>query len=412
MKLKFKFPEKKNVDKMYKILKKIYTDDLFGFISEIKHRIFKIKCDRFDSAVVIDPNERRMDIFVGARGLMTCHNMFAGDSASVTAHGFYQFHLLQVKNDELKEFGSAKYFDKYHFYKKDGNTLCYFSSKPGQMPFVCEEDELNTLIEILDYLLHIKSFYDEGEETPLPTEDELVGIFEFNDETMEYDSNFQMLGSFEFAPEMKIRPTFDKKFSESLKSIEIKEGEIHVGIAYGTQALETYEYSNDVFQALQPIYMFACNEEFLDHIVYSSLFKYKNKNLKEQLLNLFNRVGLYDTVITSNPYLYIVLEKNLKPLGIEVILDYEDHLSFTVLMHYSFAADNHATHEETEELMEKLQVTFKEFIAYVMEQSLNVSDMIEGFKESADDDLFDEYDEELEEIDEDMFFETDSKDVC
>ena len=411
--MRFKFPDKKDVNKMYKILKTFNDDDIFGFFGNIKHRIFTIKCDLFKSVVVIDPKERRMDIFVGNEGMQTCHNMFAGKTAAVTEHGFNQFHILHVDKKELQTYNCARYFENYRFYSKDGKALCYLSSKPGQLPFVCDEIEIITLSIICEYLLHIKGFYESGEEKPVETEDELVVTFDFDDENMEYDSMYEKLECFNFEEEIPVKPFKDKNLIEKFSAMEINAGTIHVGIGYGNQPYDTFEYSNDVYQSLNPIYMFACNEEFLEYNIYSTNYKNSKKCMKEELVKLFSQIGLYDTVVTTNPYIYMMLEKNLKPLGIEVILDYEDFLCFVILMHISMTIDTGASFEDTQLLLDKLKETFSTFVEFLHDKEEDFVEMLQQMGndslEEYDDTIFE--DQELDEDDE-MFFVTDSKDVC
>lgn len=413
--MRFKFPEKSYINKMYKILKTFYTDDIFSFVEKINQKIFQIKTEFFNSVVVIDPKEKRMDIFTGKPGMLTCHNMFAGNTAGLAAYGFDQFHIMVKEKKELFTFDSSRYFDKYRFYQKDDNVMCYFSAHPGQLPFVCNDVDIIMLIDICEYILQIKSFYDIGEEKPNESSLELVGTFEFNDTTMEYDSSFEQLEYFDFEPEINVRPYRDRYFAEKLKNIEIKEGTLHVGVGYSNHPYDTFEYSNDVFQSLHPMYVFGCTNNLLEFNVTSSLYQFKNKNLKTELVKLFNQMGLYDTIVTSNPVIYMMLEKNLKPLGIEVILDYEDFLSFIILMHISFADDSGVSYEELRLILDKLKENFGDFVEFLNEKKINLENWLDT-KIEVDDDFDDEIFEEVneEELDEEdeMFFMSDSKDVC
>lgn len=413
--MRFKYPEKRDINKMYKILKTFYTEDIFSFVEKINQKIFHIKCELFTAVVVVDSKEKRMDIFTGKLGMLTCHNMFAGNAAGIAAHGFDQFHIMQMEKNELYAFDNARYFDKYRFYHKDGNVMCYFSAHPGQVPFVCNDIDTILLIEICEYFLQIKSFYDLGEEKPNESSQEMVGTFEFDDVNMEYDASFEQLEYFDFEPEFKVAPYKDRYFAEKLKDIKIKEGTLHVGVGYSNHPYDTFEYSNDVFQSLNPMYVFACTNEELEYNITSSLYQFRNKNLKSELVKLFNKTGLYDTVVTSNPVIYMMLEKNLKPLGIEVILDYEDFLCFVILMHISFSGDSGISFEEFILLLEKLKENFAEFVEFMNEKNMDMENLFESMASSDDefdDTIFEEVNEEEFDEEDEMFFISDSKDVC
>lgn len=413
--MRFKFPNKSDINDMYKVLKTFYNEDIFAFADRINQKIFQIKCDIFTATLVIDSKERRIDIFSTPMGMLTCHNMFSGNSAGLSAYGFYQYHIVEIEKSELDSFNCSRYFDKYRFYSKNGNILCYLSAKPGQVPFVCDEFDIKLLYLICDYLIHIKSFYDQNEEKPTTSEDEMVAVFEFDDENMEYNSYVEKLEYFDFSPNLNIKPYKDKNLIEKFKNIEIKEGTLHVGMGYGNHAFDTYEFSNDVFLSLNPIFIYGCNDEFFEYNISSTLYKNNNKNMKTQLLKLFENVGLYDTIVTSNPFIYQILEKNLKVLGIEVILDYDDFLIFVILMHLSFASDSGASFEETQLLLEKLKENFKEFVEFLNDKDYDIEKFLESMSSQTDNDIDEllEEDEDLEEdFDDEMYFETDSKDVC
>ena len=163
------------------------------------------------------------------------------------------------------------------------------------------------------------------------------------------------------------------------------------------------------------MYVFACTNEELEYNITSSLYQFRNKNLKSELVKLFNKTGLYDTVVTSNPVIYMMLEKNLKPLGIEVILDYEDFLCFVILMHISFSGDSGISFEEFILLLEKLKENFAEFVEFMNEKNMDMENLFESMASSDDefdDTIFEEVNEEEFDEEDEMFFISDSKDVC
>ena len=352
--MRFIFPTKKDVGRVYDYLKDLHEEDFFGFISRVNQKIFCIKNEFFSSVVVIDSIDRRIDIFTSDMSLLTCHNMFAGNSTGVTAYGFSQYHIIELENSTLDEFSSKKYFNRYKFYEHDDKTICYFSAKPGQVPFICERVETASIELILYYLFVIKSLYEEGYEETNSEKDEMVASFIFNEDDETYSSSFEKLENFDFSPNIPIKPYKDKKYVEKLQKHEIKAGTLHVGMGYGNQIVDNYEFENDVFVNLHPIFLFAVNSEGeFDYLTYTSDFNKSSRNLKKQLLNLFDKVGLYDTVVTSNPFIYKILEKNLKALGIEVELDYDDKCIYFFLMNLFILNDSGSSFEEAELFLNK-----------------------------------------------------------
>ena len=71
--------------------------------------------------------------------------------------------------------------------------------------------------------------------------------------------------------------------------------------------------------ALAPIILYgAASDKSMDYVLYSSIYKDIKNNLKDNLLALLNKTGLYDTIVTDNYTIYCLLNKNLKEIGIEM----------------------------------------------------------------------------------------------
>lgn len=401
----FKFPEKKYINKMYNKLKKMYEKDFYDFFKKIKQRIFYIIGNTIESVVVIHPDERAIDIFVGDRGLITCHNMFLGDFVGINQYGYCQYSILEMDKEDIANSYMSKQFKQYRFYNYDDKTVVYLSALPGQSSFICNEEETLQINEIMDLMFEIMMFYENGYELPNETDEDMVGVFKFDEDTMEYDSIFKKLEDFNFINDITVNKYKNKKYIEKLSQLEIKSGTLHLGIAYSNNVHDIYEYSNDVNIGLNPIYLLAYTEDFFEYSSYSSLYKIGAKNLKEQLIKLLSKTGLYDTIVTSNPYIYSILVKNLAELGIEVLIDEDDIFIKSGLFFISVANENKYCYEDYNKMYDMVKENYAFFVEQLLDAEFQLNDLIV----SEDD----EYEEEIdEEIDEEMYKESDSSEVC
>ena len=237
----FKFPEKKYINKMYNKLKKMYEKDFYDFFKKIKQRIFYIIGNTIESVVVIHPDERAIDIFVGDRGLITCHNMFLGDFVGINQYGYCQYSILEMDKEDIANSYMSKQFKQYRFYNYDDKTVVYLSALPGQSSFICNEEETLQINEIMDLMFEIMMFYENGYELPNETDEDMVGVFKFDEDTMEYDSIFKKLEDFNFINDITVNKYKNKKYIEKLSQLEIKSGTLHLGIAYSNNVHDIYD---------------------------------------------------------------------------------------------------------------------------------------------------------------------------
>ena len=360
-----------------------------------------------NASVVVDYDEKRLDIFVGERGFLTCHNLFAGDEGGIANYGFSEYSLCELDNDEINNSHFKPYIKNYRFYHQNKKTIAYLSCLSGQLPFVCNEKETFTLSEILQFLLHIQSFFENGEEVLPPTKEDLVCIFDFNDAEMMYDSSYELLENYDFTPKISANIRKQKKMAAFLNTLPINSGTLHIDNVYGSSAYDHYDFSNNVSMALLPIILYGVvDDTHMEYEVYSSKEDEIEKNLKTSLSNLLSKTGLYDTIITSNAFIYILLKRNLIDTGIEVILDNSNKINALISTVIKNTFDMESNFDLISEFLDDLRLKINEFI----QKFQDFEEMIQF----QDDSIFEEVeidDETLDEFD-DLDFETDPNNVC
>lgn len=319
--MRFKFPNKDLCTYVKSLCKSLYKKDFFGFIKELKQRIFKITSQTTNVVVIVDDDERRIDIFHGLTGFQTCHFMMLGDSRRLASYGYNYFYISELDDEEIQSMSISSYVDKYDFYKTNNKKVCYLSRLNTQAVFVVTDSEALIVANVLEYLLHIQEFFTSGEEK-IHSTDELVCEFSFDEEDYSYYSSYTPLEHYDFFPGFIDNSRTNPKFVDELSKIEIKEGSLYLGLGIGCSPYNDYETSNNVNIPLLPIILYGITEEDgLEYIIYSTLSSSQNETLKTNLLELFNKIGLYDTVYTDNFLIYKLLSKNLKKLGIEFVFD-------------------------------------------------------------------------------------------
>ena len=316
--MRFKFPDKELMKTLYSITRKLYKKDIYEFSERTKLKVFYINSSTVNAVVVIDSFGRRLNVFYTKEGYITCHNLFSGDELSLYSYGFTMLAVEEITDEYREISGLDTFLKKYKHHKVEDKVVAYFSTKKGQLECVIDEEETVVLIETLSYLLNIEDCFAKGYEV-VDTDEEMVAVFEFDDENYTYTSSYALLENFDFMPKDFEHERKNKQILDGLKEMDVKSGTLYIGQVFGNFPFDYYECSNNMAIALAPIILYgAASDKNMDYVLYSSSYKDIKSNLKDNLLALLNKTGLYDTIVTDNYTIYCLLNKNLKEIGIEM----------------------------------------------------------------------------------------------
>ena len=340
--MRFRFPNETCMTTLFHLTKKLYTKGFYEFIEAIKQTTFYITNGDLSVVVVVDAKSEKIDIFSGKDGLLTCHNLFSGNEKGLVNYGFSCLSIESISTKEITYSGLEVFLKKYRHYHKDGKTICYISSKIGQNEGIINDNDAILLVEVLQYLFHIKKAYDNKEIEESPHK-ECVAVFEFDDINYTYQCNLVALDSFDFLPTIVNYKKRDKNFASYVDNLEIVPGTLYIGLLHLNIVYEHFQYSNQVNQALYPLLLyFASDTGVFSYTVYSSLNKDFDINLHKEIINQFMCTKIYDTVVTDNYLVYLYLVRNLTKLGITVQFDSRNFISnfFYKTITTSLALDN------------------------------------------------------------------------
>ena len=320
--MRFNLPNEKIMNRLFRLVKRIYKSDFATFIKNLGQRIFYISNNKISAVVVYDPSDEKIEVFNGNDALLTCHSLFSGDEKSLDFYGYDYLTIGKVGVEEDNYKDNIKLFNKYKFLEDDGKKVLYLSNKSGQYPTMVDADEALLLIDILEYILEIKRLFDEGVESLEKTDVDCVLCFEFDDEQLLYSSSCINLNSFDFLPNLTFKTRKNVRYVEKLKEFPINPGTLYLGQMILPILSTVFSYDNNVKTGLNAICLYAASDtgEF-DYCLYDVRKVQAKKALKENLLSIFDRMGLFDLIVTDNYTLYLAIVEDLETLNIEVKFD-------------------------------------------------------------------------------------------
>lgn len=320
--MRFSNPSSKIINRLFRLVKRIYRKDFEEFIKNIKQRIFYISNKELSVVVVYGTSDGKIEIFNDKESLLTCHALFSGDEKSLDYYGYNYLSIEPVEfNDELYKTNQHLY-DQTKYFNLDSGAVIYFSNKSGQQPSPVTNDEALVLIDVLEYLLEIKRLFDEGIEAVPETNEDCVLCFEFDDDQLLYTSSYITLSSFDFLPNIKVKTHKNPRYIEKLKEFPINPGTLYLGQTYLPYVADCFEYDNHVKVMLNDILLYGATDTgVFDYSLYTSRKKNSKKTMKDTLIILFDRIGLFDLIVTDNYVLYLAIVDDLKALNIEVTYD-------------------------------------------------------------------------------------------
>ena len=110
--MNFNYPSKRDMNELYRLVKKVYKNGFFEFVKKLGHYIFFIGGSDDNIVLVIDPYDK-IDIFCGGRALMTCHFLFSGDDRNLRTYGVTYFSIEKTNPKDVIVSGLDYYLEKY-----------------------------------------------------------------------------------------------------------------------------------------------------------------------------------------------------------------------------------------------------------------------------------------------------------
>ena len=185
--MRYKLPTEANINKLNRLVKRIFKEKFFNFVRNLKQKIFYISNDQISVIVVIDYSQEAIEVFQNSDALLTCHSLFSGDEKSLDLYGYNHLSLCFLENDSERYSDFQKFYDKYRFYRRKESIFTFLSYEAGQYPILINDEQSLLLIDVLQYLFEIKRLFSEGEEVMPETDEDCVLCFEFDDYELEYN---------------------------------------------------------------------------------------------------------------------------------------------------------------------------------------------------------------------------------
>ena len=387
----FEIPEKESMDRLYYLVSKLYKNKFYEFVKDLGQRVFYITTHEEKVVVVVDGQERKIDIFKSLEDLVTCHFLFSGDNYNLRTYDLSYFSIEEINLTENEYPGLNYYMNEYKHHKVDDNVYtAYLVNKPGEMVTFFEESHVLIAINVLEKLFTIQKHMQKNQIRPNKDED-MVILADFGFYIRKCNIEFEPLEHFDFlyGEFSLLSGGYSAKVGKD--DYEIKEGVLHIGQAYGLTPVEVYDKIPKIDIYLKPIFLYAStfNGDF-NYLIYSSTYEKRFESLCIAFENLLKKVGLYDTIITDNIVIYALFEESFKELGIDFIL--EPHNPYNAIISGYFIGLEEADLDEIEEaleigktrLMEVLKdgfdVAFEKFAeSYVDEDEMDEDEINEDF---------------------------------
>ena len=111
--MNFVIPKKSTMNKLYRLTKKFYKKKVYDFFNEVGQRIFFISSKVNNFVVIISPDDKKLEIFHGEDGFLTCHNFLIGDDRSIRSYGVNSI-CVEEYDPEDTIFGREYYEKKFN----------------------------------------------------------------------------------------------------------------------------------------------------------------------------------------------------------------------------------------------------------------------------------------------------------
>lgn len=325
--MSYNVPKKFSLKTIFNLIKRLYSSTFFDMLERLDLHFLYIENGEYKVIVAVESEKKSLNIFYGEDGFITFLSMVRDDARSFFSYASNYIVIEPRDKDEFPyENGDLveKHFPLYHI---NGLPVAYLSYKKGRAEMPINDKESKMIIEILQYLLVIRDIYKTGKEK-MPDEKNTIASFVFDDANYLYTLDYLHLESSDLMPNISMKVKKDQNFVLWLKEKQIMPGNLFLSLFVTNvkinQEIDKYGYkSYDT-----PSLLYACSDtKLIEH----SLFTYEEKTfkkiLKGEVLNIIDKIGLYDTVITDNYFVYLAIYKELEELGINVKFDLMNKVS-------------------------------------------------------------------------------------
>ena len=388
----FNIPSKKDMNEIYRLIKKIYKGGFFEFVKELGHHIFFIASATDNVVVVIDPYEK-IDIFHDEKGLLTCHLLFSGDHRFIRTYGVNYFSVEKINYEEYTISGLEYYLKKFkHFKTLDDNYIAYIANKPGERSIVCDSNQIKIAIKTLKKLLTIQKDFKKKKEYPEETET-CVCVFDFKNHNKKFSRNYVLLESFNFLPDAMSEGKLDNYLYFDKDEFEVQSGTLYLGEIHSFVPVEAYTNLAEFEISLAPIVLYGITDEGSPyHIIYSTPYEDKSRIFSAIVKHFFRDFGIYDTIVTDNLFIADMLTEPLKTLGVDLKFEMSNPFN-TFMSNFVIKVVNS---EEDVDVLDKILTESRENIYEIVSSSIdNLDELNESF--FLDENIVEEVEEELEE---------------
>ena len=383
--MRYKLPKEANINKLNRLIKRLFKEKFFNFVSNIQQKIFYISNDQISAIVVVDSLREEIEVFQNSDALLTCHSLFSGDEKSLDLYGYNHLFLGYIDQENVAYDNFAKYHEKYRFIKKDDNIFTYLTYETGQYPIIINDEDSLLLIDVIQYLLEIKRLFYDGEEVMPETDEDCVLCFEFDDYELQYNSSIIALSSFDFLPNMTFNTRRNTHYIDKLKAFNLNAGTLYLSQMYLPIVADYVNCQNGVKIPLNEILLYAATDTgVFEYVLYSTLKQDGKKALKNSLLSIFENIGLYDLVETDNYILYLAIVEDFKAINIEVKFNPFNRFNSFIYSSLKNFTEYHFEEDFVKEVIETFKLTYPT-IAYDIDAS-------ELFDEEEEEDLEEDVD--------------------
>ena len=189
-----------------------------------------------------------------------------------------------------------------------------------------------------------------------------------------------------------------------LENIEVKSGVMHIGMIYGFNDYDSYNDLTDFKVTLCPIILYGITEEGeVTHQIYSTPIDRRQAIFNAIATIFFKEVGIYDTIITDNLFVYNSLCSSLLNIGVDIKLESNNPFNTFIT---KFMIKMIEIEDDVHSLDEVLTKCRKDVKELVMDSIDDLEELNERFFAPGGEEIIVE--EDSEDSEEDEFFDEES----
>lgn len=353
----FTFPSKDEMETIHKLINKIYKNDFFSFSKVLNEFLFNIVTIGKTYLVLIGNDDHSITIFGGSQAQLGCHFILTQDFLNTKTYGLTNIVIEEEKYDDLSSNYKGLLSKFPHYESQEDKYVIYKKNNPGEYGRIINEEEAKEIIVVLEKLLLIQEYVVEND------------LFEDFDEpvvsTAEFDNNEGIILNFTPLSEFEI---LDSEFSFlkdnyefEIRETSINSGELYLGHVYASEAIEVFDKIDDLEIPLIPIFLYGINDKGdLEHMFYTTPYDSRESSFIVAINHFFDKIGLYDTVITDNMFVCEMLTEPLKKHGIEVLFQPGNPYNFFISNYFIEVSEAEGDIEIINEIIDENKADIKE----------------------------------------------------